>query len=179
MGKLTVAEALIKITDFRLFHNHLTIDLAREIYPDFKDKRWDLTDKLRMEVFESASTNNVNLIFTFVNHNNAWDKRFVHAVVDVVSSHNGIVHFVQLIAPINVLLERVSNKSRSRYHKISDPRLLHTELRKRELNPKLPYGQALELETSELLPNAAATRIADYFGLRKTIETARSSFNDK
>lgn len=47
VGKLTVAEELAKITGYKLFHNHLTQDLAREIYPEFGPQRFALADDFR------------------------------------------------------------------------------------------------------------------------------------
>lgn len=32
VGKLSVANALAKLTGYRVFHNHLTIDLVRSIF---------------------------------------------------------------------------------------------------------------------------------------------------
>jgi len=49
VGKLTVAEELVKLHDYRLFHNHLTLDLVRNIYPEFNQQMFVLPDKLRIK----------------------------------------------------------------------------------------------------------------------------------
>jgi tRNA uridine 5-carbamoylmethylation protein Kti12 len=49
VGKLTVAEELVKLHDYRLFHNHLTLDLVRNIYPEFNQQMFVLADKLRIK----------------------------------------------------------------------------------------------------------------------------------
>jgi hypothetical protein len=39
-GKLTVAKDVSALTGYHLFHNHLTLDLAREILPDIEHLRF-------------------------------------------------------------------------------------------------------------------------------------------
>ncbi len=34
VGKLTVANELAKLTDFKVFHNHLSIDLVEAVFPE-------------------------------------------------------------------------------------------------------------------------------------------------
>lgn len=38
VGKMTVEQELMKITDLRLFHNHMTIEPVIEIFGDFSGK---------------------------------------------------------------------------------------------------------------------------------------------
>ena len=50
VGKMTVGQDLMKITDLRLFHNHMTIEPVLEIFNDFngvymKSVGWDAKDK--------------------------------------------------------------------------------------------------------------------------------------
>lgn len=47
VGKLTVAKELSKKIGYPIFHNHLTVDLAKVLF-DFEDKRFSsYRDKLR------------------------------------------------------------------------------------------------------------------------------------
>ena len=51
VGKLSVATELAKLTAFRLFHNHVSIQFVKSIF-DFGTKPfWILTDKFRREMF--------------------------------------------------------------------------------------------------------------------------------
>ena len=64
VGKMTVGQELMKITDLRLFHNHMTIEPVIEIFGYFKG---DTTQKLREVIFEDfAASNNYGLIFTYM-----------------------------------------------------------------------------------------------------------------
>ena len=76
-GKLTIAEELSSKTGYKLFHNHLTQDLAGEIYPDFGPQRFGLAARIRLDVFEYAAKSGTDLIFTFVYSGDEDDKQFV------------------------------------------------------------------------------------------------------
>ncbi len=44
VGKMTVGQELMRITDLRLFHNHMTIEPVIEIFGQF---RWKTIHRLR------------------------------------------------------------------------------------------------------------------------------------
>jgi broad-specificity NMP kinase len=66
VGKLTVARELAARTNYKLFHNHLTVDLVYAVF-DFKTRPFiELRDKIWMMVFQKAKEEKVaGLIFTF------------------------------------------------------------------------------------------------------------------
>src|SRR5690606_6532473 len=66
VGKLTVAKELAKITDYKIFHNHLTVDLLREFFAFGTDQFWRLNTKIRFDIIKNAAEQNVNLIITNV-----------------------------------------------------------------------------------------------------------------
>ncbi|MDF2524853.1 MAG: shikimate kinase [Clostridiales bacterium] len=64
VGKMTVGQELMKITDLRLFHNHMTIEPVIEIFGHFHDKA---IYKMREIIFEEfATSSNYGLIHTYV-----------------------------------------------------------------------------------------------------------------
>ena len=64
VGKMTVGQELAKITDLRLFHNHMMIEPVLEIFGAF---RGDVIQKLRSVIFEEfAKSDNYGLVFTFM-----------------------------------------------------------------------------------------------------------------
>jgi tRNA uridine 5-carbamoylmethylation protein Kti12 len=65
-GKLTVATELVKLTGFKLFHNHVSIQFVQSIFEFGTKTFWRLTSKYRLEMLEEASKAGVNVIFTFV-----------------------------------------------------------------------------------------------------------------
>ncbi len=64
-GKLTVAREVSRLTGLRLFHNHLTVDLAASLFDHGSSEYFDYVRHLRIEAFERATKADVDLIFTF------------------------------------------------------------------------------------------------------------------
>lgn len=65
-GKLTVAKRLSKLTGFRLFHNHVSIQFVQSLFEFGTEPFWQLTDKYRLEMLEEAARHGIDTIFTFV-----------------------------------------------------------------------------------------------------------------
>ena len=83
VGKLEVAKELEKITNFKVFHNHLTADYVSSLFPG----RNEISDKLKREIalkmFEAATKNNIDLIFTMV-HETKYDN-FVKQIINIIA----------------------------------------------------------------------------------------------
>ena len=165
VGKLTVAKELEKITGYKIFHNHLTEDLAETIYPDYDQKRFDLANKLRYTTFEHAAMKNTDLIFTFVFSDKPEDEDFIFQTMGIISRWKGTTLLVQLVAPLDVLKIRVKEDSRLAFHKLTDPGLLQEMFS--GLNRTVPNTQqnSLCLDTSVLAPGQAANEIVNHFNL--------------
>ena len=67
VGKLTIAKVLAERIDFKLFHNHLSYDLGREIFSFTDTRLWSLVEKLRIDViaFAAKQEDIKGMIFTF------------------------------------------------------------------------------------------------------------------
>ena len=64
VGKMTVGQELMKITDFRLFHNHMMIEPVLEIFGRFDG---EVVSKLREDIFDAfMKTKYQGMIFTFM-----------------------------------------------------------------------------------------------------------------
>jgi shikimate kinase len=164
VGKLTVAEELAKLTGYRLFHNHLALDLAREIYPEFGEQLFGLTHKLRLSVFEDASKTDTNLIYTMV-YTDIEDDAFVASTIATVGSNGGHVYFVQLTAPDEEILKRVTNESRQRFRKLKDTAVLEGLLQKKGYRAAVTSSPSLVIDTHSTQPKEAASQIVQHFGL--------------
>ena len=67
VGKMTVGQELEKITDLKLFHNHMTIEVILPYFdmksPSFKK----LVTEFRIKMFEEVAKSDLDgLIFTYV-----------------------------------------------------------------------------------------------------------------
>src|SRR5262245_4574448 len=107
-GKLTIGRELAALTGYRLFHNHLTVDLARELF-DFGSEQFQrLVDDLRLRVFAAAAQSDIpGLIFTFVY--GGPDENFIRQTMRVMVAAGAEVCFVQVVCPPEELLNRVEN----------------------------------------------------------------------
>ena len=162
-GKLTIAEELASQTDYKLFHNHLTQDLAKEIYPEFDETRFGLVDKIRLDVFEYAALCDTNLIFTFVYVGDEADDEFIADTIKAVTKHDGKVFFVEISAPADVLLARVNNESRQRFHKLKDPVVLEEKLKANRYQASVQSSEIYKLDSSRQTPNESAGFIREHY----------------
>lgn len=165
VGKLTIAEELANLTGYRLFHNHLAQDLADEVYPGFNKKKFELTDAIRLKVFESAAESNTSLIFTYVYAGHEYSDPFIKSTVDTFSSHNGSVHFVRLTASRDILFSRVGNESRKRFKKAHHVDELSGRLNEFDLEGQIEGVDNLTIDTASQDAVTSAQQIIDHFGL--------------
>ncbi|WP_407570114.1 AAA family ATPase [Deinococcus altitudinis] len=161
-GKLTVARELCRLTGLRLFHNHLTVDLAGSLFPHGSPEYFDYVQHLRREAFGRATAAGVDLAFTF------WYSResrpSVAAYRRVIESGGGEVFFVRLWCRPEVLEGRVADPSRQGWKIASVPDLRAALEAYPDSFETIP-GTALEIDTSDLLPDVVARQIALHFGL--------------
>jgi chloramphenicol 3-O-phosphotransferase len=163
VGKLTVAGALSELTRFRVFHNHLTVDLVTAVFPPGSEAWNRLAARIRRTVFAAAADEGIDLILTRAPR--AADRAEVarvRAMTRPVRAAGGEVVFVQLACDREELLVRVRGDDRRARGKLTDPARL-TEMY--ELDATLPFEPHLRLDTTRLPPAEAAARIAEQFGL--------------
>ena len=171
VGKMTVGQALTKVTPLRLFHNHMMIEPVLEVFGEFRS---DVIEKLRMTVFEEfAKTDRYGLIFTFMwafDQQADWD--YIARVRNRFPIPEEDVYYVELVASQAVRLERNATENRLK-HKISkrdlessNRRLLDADVRMRceSLPGEIPFLNYLRLDNSCLSPEEAAAIIKEHFG---------------
>ena len=89
VGKMTVGYELAKLTGFRLFHNHMTIDLVLNFFDFGTPPFTRLVNEFRTRVFEEVAASGLpGLIFTYVwALDHPGDKEFVDNACDIFRSH--------------------------------------------------------------------------------------------
>jgi len=114
VGKMTVGQELAKITDLKLFHNHMTIELVLPFFSYGSEPGKRLVSSFRRQIFEEVANSDLyGLIFTFV-----WafdmesDWQYVQSLTELFESKGADVYWVELEADLDVRLER--NKSANR-----------------------------------------------------------------
>ena len=128
VGKLTVARELATLTGFKLFHNHLTVDLVESLF-DFGSKPFvEFREAIWLATFSKAvEAKLAGLIFTF-----AFDRTvrntFIEALRKIIETNDGEVVFVELRCSAEELEKRVSDPTRRNFGKLNSVELF------RELN---------------------------------------------
>ena len=117
VGKLTVARELAKLTAFRLFHNHLTVDLLTSVFDFATEPFIILRETIWLSVFREAAQRKISLIFTF-NPESTVRERFIQDTVDAVESSDGRVIFIELTCSLDELERRIENPSRRSFGKL-------------------------------------------------------------
>ena len=114
VGKMTVGQELAKITDLKLFHNHLTIDIVADLFENMPQERRRLTEMFRNEIFKSfASSNEYGMIFTCMwalERKDDWD--YIDNLENMFKSNGAEVYYVELEADYDIRLQR--NKTENR-----------------------------------------------------------------
>ena len=165
VGKLTTAKALAALTGFRIFHNHLSFDLAKAVF-DFPTPPFlRLVETVRLATFEAAVRENVpGLIFTF-GYASPEDDTFVEKIIQVVERHGGELAFVRLYCETATHEKRVLGDERQRFGKITSIESLRGALRRWNFAASIPFRESLDIDNSGLEPDGVARHIAAHFSL--------------
>lgn len=170
VGKMTVGQELCKITNLRLFHNHMTIEPVLEVFGCYKP---DTIEKLRDVIFKDfAASDNYGLIFTCM-----WafdckeDYENIGRIIDIFEDAE--VYCVELTAPQNIRLERnktenrLKNKPSKRNIDFSNKLLLRDDenYRFESLEGELDFENYIKIDNSNLSAQDAAKLIKDTFKL--------------
>ncbi len=159
-GKLTVAVELAAMTGFRLFHNHLVVDLLLSVF-DFGSAPFvEFREDIWLSVFDRACRSQASgLIFTFAPEGTV-SPDFISKTLTTVARAGGDVEFVQLVCPIAELKRRIASPSRLQYKKLTSVSLFE------ELHASGSFGVSdlpdarLSIDTSVCTPAEAAREIA-------------------
>ena len=159
-GKLTVAQELAAISGYKVFHNHLVVDLLQTVFDFGSPEFVALREEFWLSIFEQASRSSLpGLIFTF-NPESTVRAAFIGNVVSTVAEAGGEVHFFELTSPLAELKRRMGSLSRLQYKKLTSVPLfeqLHEEgVFEVDYMPK----PLLSIDTSLHQPARAALQIA-------------------
>lgn len=164
-GKLTVAEEVATLTGFKIFHNHLTIDLYKSLFEFGTDHFRRLLAETRLYVFEEAAKAQLpGVIFTFTYILGTHDA-FIRRVIEVVEKHGGEVDFVQLYCQPEELERRVLNASRKAFRKLWTVEGLREMMERQDLFVQIPGQKSLSIDNTALSPQQVARQIITHYAL--------------
>jgi hypothetical protein len=172
VGKMTVGQALMKITDLRLFHNHMTIEPVIDIFGYYDSKT---INELREIIFNNfASSKNYGMIFTLMmafDEQSDWD--YLEHIKNIFNPYDTEFYYVELIAPQEIRLQRnatenrLENKPSKRDLFISNQRLIEDDKRYRCVSNEgeISFENYLRIDNSDKSPDEVALLIKETFGL--------------
>ncbi|MDD5731591.1 MAG: AAA family ATPase [Patescibacteria group bacterium] len=163
-GKLTVAKELAKLTGYKVFHNHLTVDLITSVLKFGEKNFFEISSRLRLEMIELAAKNNVNLIFTFC-YVRDHDDKFVKDVIRKVKKYNGKICFAQLYSDKKELCKRVVGESRKYHGKIRTAKKLNSCLKEFNLFLPIPFVKNLNIDNTKISAKKVAKMIKEKYKL--------------
>lgn len=172
VGKMTVAQELMKQTGLRLFHNHMMIEPVIDIFGYFNGQ---VTQQLREVIFrEFAKSDNKGMIFTYLwafDMPSDWD--YVAHVADIFREQGSEVYYVELVAPQEIRLQRNETENRllhkpsKRDLEASRARVLRDDANYRceSLPGELPFENYIKIDNSCLEADVVAAMIKAHFDL--------------
>lgn len=172
VGKMTVGQELMKITDLRLFHNHMTIEPVIEIFGKYDGKT---ISQIREVVFKNfAASDNYGMIFTYMwafDCKDDWD--YIEHVKEIFKPYDTEFYYVELIAPQEVRLQRNATENRLNYKaskrdiELSNQRLINDDKNYRcvSYEGEITFDNYLRIDNSDKEPAEVARLIKEAFNL--------------
>jgi len=166
-GKLTVATELEKLTGFKVFHNHLTVEPVRALFdlgtPQFARVVWHI----RTFLFEEAAQAGVSLIYT-MNTARGIDppetnEQSVGRIENAVHKHHGRVVYVHLEPARDVLEARIQDPDRKMRGKLVDIERARETLE--GWTSESLHWSDLRIDNTHVTPDEAARIIRDHYRL--------------
>ena len=172
VGKMTVGQELMKITDLRLYHNHMDIEPVIEI---FGKRNGSAVTRIREVIFdEFVKSDLYGMIFTFM-----WalddqaDWNYLDKLVDIFRCSGADIYYVELVASQEIRLQRNATENRLQ-HKASkrDVAVSNARLQSEDANHRLvsnegeiPFENYIKIDNSNLTPDVVAETIKERFSL--------------
>ncbi len=164
-GKLTVARELAGMTGFKLFHNHLAVDLLLSVFEFGSEPFVELREEIWLSVFrQSCRIGLPGLIFTFAPEKTV-RMGFVDGAVQAVQEEGGEVEFVELTCPTDELRRRLDSRSRREFRKLTSTDLFEELQAAGALDGAQMPRAKVAVDTSVHSPRGAAALIAEALGL--------------
>jgi hypothetical protein len=166
-GKLTVAQELASLTGYKLFHNHLVVDLLLSVFGFGSAPFVELREEIWLSVFDQACRSRLpGLIFSFAPERTV-RPQFIGEALSVVSRAGGEIDFIELTCPLPELKARIDSPSRLQYGKLSDLSLFEQLYADGVFQSSHMPKARLTLDTSLCTPAQAAARIVEELQILK------------
>ena len=175
VGKMTVGQELQRITELKLFHNHMTIDLVANFFAYSSAEGRRLVQLFRQEIFTAVAKSDLyGMIFTYVcDFNDSEDWEYLENLYEPFRKNDAELYFIELEACMEIRLERNKTPNRLK-HKPTKKDLAFTErdIKESTINYRLNSEEGeiknenyLRINNTDLFPDKVAAIIKDTFNL--------------
>ena len=172
VGKMTVGQELMKITNLRLFHNHMTIEPVIEIFGRYDGKT---IAEMRDLIFRNfAASENEGMIFTLMmDFDMPAEWEYLEHIKGIFEPYGTEFYYVELIAPQEIRLKRnvsenrLKHKASKRDIETSNRRLINDDQHHRCVSREgeITFENYLRIENSDKEPDVVARLIKQTFHL--------------
>lgn len=162
VGKLTIGRELRKLTGYKLFHNHLTVDFLESVFQFGSKPFIELRELIWLETFKRASQQEIDLIFTFAQEETVREG-FITNAVETVSENGGKVVFLELTCSADEINKRIKSLSRKKYGKLTSAKSFEKLKKSLSIFRLIPPKDcpAFSLDTTTLSPVESAKEIVE------------------
>jgi chloramphenicol 3-O-phosphotransferase len=163
-GKFTIGSKIAELTGYSLFHNHLTVDAVKPVFPENDEWRHRALIGLRAYMLELAAEAGRSIIFTLA-YSGAVDDGYTADIVTAIEKHGGRVCFVQVYTPPDELKRRCVAEHRVRMGKMHTPDAIQRNLDTRDHYARVKYEPHLRIDTTRSTADDAARQVVAYYNL--------------
>lgn len=170
-GKMTVGQEIQKLTDYKLFYNHMSIKLVNQFF-DFGTPSFNKIDKeIRFKIFSEIADSEIRgLIFTIVwAYNEKEDEDYIDELIAVFNKRKLNLCIVELNCDLEERLKRnktqnrLEHKPSKRNTQLSDKLLLNEEKLYRTISRdgEFPDKEILKINNTNLSAESTAKLIIE------------------
>ena len=175
VGKMTVGQELTKITNLKLLHNHMTIELLTKIFDYSKESYTKLNLEFRTRIFEEfAKSAEYGLVFTCCfdfDVTEEWE--IIRKWRNIFKENGGECYFIELETSLeerlrrNKTANRLENKPSKKDLKWSEKDIIKSNEKHRgNSNPnEIPFENYYRINNTNISAEETAKMIKEKFDL--------------
>lgn len=157
-GKLTIAREVAGLTGFKLFPDHLAVELVSSVFDSGMRPYFRIRETAWSEVIREAVHANRSLVFTFKPQATIRGSFISHTCV-IVERLGGDIVFVELTCPEAVIEARIENADRRPFPKVTSVDQYRRLRDQGAFQFRTMPTPALRIDTGECSASEAAARI--------------------
>lgn len=167
VGKLTIAQELAKLTDYKLYHNHLATDLVESVFArDMQDNGFfSLIADVNLFMVNKAIEHNIDGLIMTSCYIHPDEDKYIDSLKKMMRDSGNTINFVQIVCDEKQLVKRVVTDSRKKFGKLQDVKLLLRFIKEKDLYHKIKSPHGLSINNSNISARQVAINIKKYYQL--------------